>query len=161
MATDGTAHSSALRKGRVSESNQIYVVTSVTFARRPLFTDLTLGRIVVRAFQFQQSTRRASTLAYVVMPDHFHWLLQLGFEATLSAVVQSVKTYSANRINRVRDTAGDKVWQPGFHDHAVRREEDLVAIARYVVANPLRAGLVRSVRNYSLWDAVWLNVLEG
>jgi len=48
------------------------------------------------------------------------------------------------------------VWQRGFHDHAVRREENLRALARYIIANPLRAGLTRSPAEYSFWDCVWL-----
>lgn len=51
---------------------------------------------------------------------------------------------------------GRKIWQAGFHDHAVRREEDLAGIARYIVANPLRAGLVDAIGDYPLWDALWL-----
>ena len=35
-------------------------------------------------------------------------------------------------------------------------DEDLVAVARYIVANPVRAGLVKNVRDYPHWDAVWL-----
>jgi hypothetical protein len=34
----------------------------------------------------------------------------------------------------------------------------LVRVARYIIANPLRAELVTSVRHYSLWDSVWINV---
>jgi REP element-mobilizing transposase RayT len=48
------------------------------------------------------------------------------------------------------------VWQPGYHDHAVRQDEDLRAMARYVVANPVRAGLVKDIGDYPHWDAVWL-----
>ncbi|MNR61582.1 hypothetical protein D3C85_1833710 [compost metagenome] len=48
------------------------------------------------------------------------------------------------------------LWQHGFHDRAIRREEDLQAVARYIVANPLRAGLVERIGDYPLWDAVWL-----
>ena len=39
---------------------------------------------------------------------------------------------------------------------AARRDQDLAAIARYLVATPLRAGLVRNLRYYPLWDAIWL-----
>jgi REP element-mobilizing transposase RayT len=53
-------------------------------------------------------------------------------------------------------TPGIPRWQEGFHDHALRREEDLRDIARYIVLNPVRAGLVRNIREYPLWDAVWL-----
>jgi len=51
---------------------------------------------------------------------------------------------------------GQPVWQRGFHDHAVRREEDLQALARYVVANPVRAGLVQRTGLYPHWDAIWV-----
>ena len=48
------------------------------------------------------------------------------------------------------------VWQRGFYDHAIRREENLRNVARYIVANPLRAGLVQQIGDYPLWDAIWL-----
>ena len=35
--------------------------------------------------------------------------------------------------------------------------EDLVGVARYIVANPVRAGLVNRVGEYPYWDAVWLD----
>ena len=95
----------------------------------------------------------ATSLAYVVMPDHVHWLMQLGEVGVLSSVVQRVKS----RTSRFLRKAGYECeWQRGFHDHAVRKEEDLAGLARYVVANPVRAGLVRSVRTYPHWDAIWL-----
>ncbi|MFB6261862.1 MAG: transposase, partial [Thiohalorhabdaceae bacterium] len=61
------------------------------------------------------------------------------------------------RINAQRNLPGSPVWQPGFHDRAIRREEDLEAVARYVVANPLRAGLVDRIADYPHWDAAWLD----
>jgi len=48
------------------------------------------------------------------------------------------------------------LWQKGYFDRALRREEDLKAMARYIVANPLRAGLVEHIGQYPLWDAIWL-----
>ena len=39
---------------------------------------------------------------------------------------------------------------------AIQSEEDLADVARYIVANPLRAEIVRSIREYPLWDAKWL-----
>jgi REP element-mobilizing transposase RayT len=150
-------HSYALRKGRFSEPNRVYVVTSVTYARIPIFAELEIGRILVNAFRHQQDLGRASTLAYVVMPDHFHWLVQLAEGTALATIVHSVKSYTAHRINHARATVRRQVWQPGFHDHALRREEDLVATARYIVANPLRAGLVDNIREYPLWDTVLLS----
>ena len=147
-------NSSALRKGRFSESGRIYLVTFVTYQRAHLFTDLYCGRVVVRSMIFLSP--KAETLAYAIMPDHIHWLVELREDSqSISYLIHSLKSFSAKEINRCLGRSGH-VWQKGFHDHAVRREEDLTDIARYVVMNPVRAGLVKSVREYSLWDAVWV-----
>jgi REP element-mobilizing transposase RayT len=94
-------------------------------------------------------------LAWVLMPDHAHWLLQLGDLETLAAVVNRLKSASARHTNRALGRQG-ALWQKAFHDHALRSEEDLRQTARYVVANPLRAGLVRRINDYPFWNAVWL-----
>ena len=146
-------HSLALRKGRYSQSGQIYLITTVTDKRRPLFTDLAMGRLLVQALK--GAAPSAQTLAYVIMPDHLHWLMQLAEQGSLAATVQGVKSVSAHRINRSCHQHG-AVWQSGYHDHALRRDEDLVKVARYLVANPLRAGLVAHIGDYALWDAVWV-----
>lgn len=83
------------------------------------------------------------------MPDHVHWLLELGSEGGVSA---AVRVYRA----KVSLALGRRIWQKGFYDRALRREEDLVAVARYVVGNPVRAGIVARVGDYPHWDAVWI-----
>ena len=146
-------HGRDLRKGRVSRINGIYLITTVTFLRTPLFSDLFLGRIVVNSLR--NESNQATTLAYVLMPDHLHWLLQLKTKATLGRTMQAVKSVSSHAINLYLGRKGH-VWQPHYHDHAVRREQDIRALARYVIANPLRAGLVQHIGDYPLWDAIWL-----
>ena len=94
-------------------------------------------------------------MAWVLMPDHAHWLLQLGARDTLARVVGRMKACSAREVNQVTARSGT-LWERAYHDHAVRKEEDLEAIARYIIANPLRAGLTASVRDYPFWDAIWL-----
>ena len=151
-----TAHSADLRRGRVSIQNQVYLVTTVIRDRQPLIGSLYAGRIVVRALQYAAERGHATTLAFVVMPDHLHWLLSLGNELSLPNVVSNMKRHTSREVNLLGDRTGKGIWQRGFHDHALRHEEALPDVARYIVANPLRAGLVNSVRDYSLWDAVWL-----
>ena len=150
-----THHSSGhrLRIGRLSETGRIYLITTVTEQRQPVFQNILLGRLVVQALKDNQSN--TTTLAYVVMPDHLHWVMQLGDRYDLSTVVSSIKSNSARWINRHLNRSG-RLWQKGYHDHALRREDDLRQVARYVIANPLRAGLVRQIGDYPLWDAIWL-----
>ena len=159
MAPSPTAqvpHSQDLRKGRASIPGQVYLVTTITEGRAPLFSDLHFGRILVRAMRHQHQAGAVDSLAFVVMPDHLHWLLALGEGSELSEVVGQTKRYCAQQINQMRGTKGQAVWQDGFHDHAIRREEDLKEVARYIIANPVRAGLVTRVGDYPLWDACWL-----
>jgi len=146
-------HAKDLRKGRFSETNRIYHITTATRDRQPWFKDYQCGRIVVQELRNEQA--RALTMAYVVMPDHFHWLMQLKKEADLSEVVKNLKSLSALAINRYLDRKGS-VWQSGYYDHALRKEEDIQGVARYIVANPLRAGIVQHIGQYPLWDAIWL-----
>ena len=94
-------------------------------------------------------------LAWVLMPDHAHWLIQLGEKNTLGLVVNRIKSASARLANRVLARQG-ALWQSAYHEHALRSDEDLRAVARYLVANPLRAKLVQRIENYPFWDAVWI-----
>jgi putative transposase len=143
-----------LRMGRYAEPNRIYLLTTNTLYREPVFKDFALGRLVVDQFRNAQDLGLANTLAWVVMPDHFHWLIELQ-QGSLSELMQKIKSMSAKEVKR-RTGRNTSLWQRGFHDRALRREEDLVKLARYVVANPLRAGLVQKLGDYPLWDAIWV-----
>ncbi|BAP41143.1 transposase [Pseudomonas sp. 21LCFQ010] len=146
--------SGSLRRGRVSISGQVYLVTTVTLGRSRLFNDWRLGRLVVAELRHAQDLGLVRSLAWVVMPDHLHWMFELR-SGTLTQVMRRVKSRSAIALNRAIGGQGC-LWQEGFHDKALRREEELLDTARYIIANPLRAGLVRTVSDYPLWDAVWL-----
>ena len=143
-----------LRQGRFSEVGQIYVLTTNTYGREAHFADWRVGRLVVRELIRTEQEGWLQSLAWVVMPDHFHWLVQLR-RGTLATVVRRTKSRSAQAVNRATGRTG-ALWQQGFHDRAIRRDEDLLAVARYIVLNPVRAGLVSRVGDYPLWDAVWV-----
>jgi REP element-mobilizing transposase RayT len=145
----------ALRKGRHSQAGGIYLVTFITAQRRQVFLQPELAIAACRTFRSSITAEHASLLCWVLMPDHFHGLVQLGDEASLSRCVQRLKSRSAKACHHAQ-TGSIPVWDRAFHDHAVRREEDVRALARYVIANPLRAGLVDNVLSYPYWDAVWL-----
>ena len=141
--------SHALRIGRYSLEGQIYLVTASTAHRESCFLDFGLARQAVLALREEEIMGRARTLSFVVMPDHLHWLLTLTSTAPLGRVVGSVKSVVAHAARR-------PIWQKGFHDHALRKEEDVVGIARYIVRNPVRAGIVTRAGLYPHWDSIWL-----
>jgi putative transposase len=148
--------SGALRKGRVSECGRAYILTTVTHNRAPIFADFHNGCTLARAIIHHDVTGWSETLCWVVMPDHVHWLLVLGQRGSLDKLMRSFKGYTARVLNSRMGRAGMPVWQAGYHDHAVRRNEDIEKLARYIVANPLRAGLVDEIGQYPFWDTAWL-----
>ncbi|MCV4286012.1 REP-associated tyrosine transposase [Pseudomonas capsici] len=147
-------HSKNLRKGRVSAKGQLYLVTATTLGREPIFKDWLLGRLLVNEPRRAHEMELVHSLAWVVMPDHMHWLFELRTDS-LPRVIQRVKSRSAIALNKSCKRTG-QLWQDGYHDRAIRREQDILTVARYIVANPERAGLVSNIREYSLWDAVWI-----
>jgi putative transposase len=74
---------------------------------------------------------------FVVMPNHAHGLLF----TPLSRIVQWFKTMTTNayfagvRSGGLTPVTG-KLWQRGYYDHIVRRDEELNDIRRYIIDNP-------------------------
>ena len=145
----------ALRRGRISLPGQVYLVTFTTQTRRPLFARFWAGAVASAAMGDAQIWRDSRLLAWVLMPDHWHGVVELGSHDSLDRLVQRLKANSARRVRREADVHC-RVWARGYHDHGLRQEEGVREAARYVVGNPLRAGLVARVADYPFWDAVWV-----
>jgi putative transposase len=142
-------HQKNLRIGRFSQHNQIYHITFTTKNREPIFKIFTNARLVINVLKQSDDLQHTDTLAFVVMPDHVHWLFALGNKHQLHDVVKTIKSKITIKI-------GQPIWQAGYYDHAIRKDENIVSIARYIIANPIRAGLVKRVGDYPHWHAIWL-----
>ncbi len=144
-----------LLKGRHSAAHHVYFITANLQDRSArIFSDFRAARILIKEMKAMNG-RAVESLAWVVMPDHFHWLFRLESELQLGEVIRRVKGRSGANINQYLGRRGT-LWQKNYYEHALRKEEDLRSTARYIVANPLRAGLVQRLGDYPHWDAVWL-----
>ena len=85
----------------------------------------------------------------VIMPDHIHVLCQLD-DGSLEKVTHKLKSYTSKQIGRLTSREGS-VWQSGYHDHAVRKDEDMNKIRLYCLNNPVRAQIVADFREYPHW----------
>jgi putative transposase len=150
-----TMQQGMLSKGRFSQSGQIYHVTICAAGRSPVFIDFYLARLVIQQMRLLHQSERVESIAFVVMPDHLHWLFQLSDTVCLSKLIKDFKGRTARLINQRLKKQGN-LWQVGFHDHALRKDEELRKVACYIVANPLRANLVDDIGLYSHWDAKWV-----
>ena len=133
--------SSALRRGRRSIAGQPYLITVSTQERVRWFCDLTYADRAASVLNDNRTWPDANVLAWVLMPDHLHLMLILGESETLPQTMARAK---ARIWQLLRQASGSslRLWQHSYHDHALRRDEDLLPAGRYLLDNPVRAGLV-------------------
>jgi REP element-mobilizing transposase RayT len=80
------------------------------------------------------------------MPDHLHLLVSGQDNSSLTDFVRHFKQLSGHQYKR---EYGAQLWQISYYDHVLRKEEDLLALARYIWDNPVRAGLVQDRSEYA------------
>lgn len=153
----------ALRKGRVSEAGRLYFVTKK--ARERVQKEWTAAQkvdggvliqpgisdIIMDALDWLQQNNYITLLAYCLMPDHLHLLFQLGEVATLEKVMHRFGSFTGHEI--FKQTGQTKIWFDGYHDHALRAEDELENIVNYIEYNPVRAGLVAETQHWPLSSA--------
>lgn len=124
----------------------VYSITIVTNNRIRAFTDPELTTNATD--QLFRSHRKFGfrPIAYCFMPDHFHLLTQgERDDSDLIALIRHFKQGTGHAYLRNHPR---RLWQPSFWDHYVRLEEDIEDVARYIWANPWRAGLVEDWTSY-------------
>ena len=145
----------SLLRGRFSQIDACYTVTSVVRDRQPLLLLPGNTEILCKQWHCIEQEGRVLTHAWVVMPDHVHWLFQLQ-KGSLGQCMQRFKSRSAQAINGYMGRSG-QFWQTGYYDHHLRSEVDLLNQARYLVENPLRKGLVTRIEDYPAWWCRWIS----
>ncbi|MCB1560292.1 MAG: transposase [Xanthomonadales bacterium] len=143
-----------LVKGRQHQPGAFYVATTVVQNRQPLLVSNIAAKKVIEQFQQVESEGLLQSIAWVVMPDHVHWLFRLG-TPSLGTCMQRFKSRSAREINRRLERARGPIWQPGYYDHRLRDQGDLHAQARYILANPIRRGLSSQIGEYPYAWSRW------
>ena len=118
---------------------QRYFVTSCTAFRKPIFQDDAIAMDVISQILATADRFGFAVVAYCVMPDHVHLLLIAQWEgADLTRFVKHAKQTAGFRY---RQATNHPLWQPGYHERVLRDDEATLAVARYVLENPVRAGL--------------------
>ncbi len=138
-------HAANLRIGRYSNTGCVYFLTSTVAHRRAIFENKRHAEFMLSAIRWLHNEHRFAVDAAVVMPDHIHIVGQL-IEGSLAKVMHSVKSYTAKRL--VAAGVEPPVWQAGYYDHGLRKDENYNMSVKYVIENPVRAGIVQQLENY-------------
>jgi REP element-mobilizing transposase RayT len=91
-------------------------------------------------------------ICYCIMPNHIHLVFELlSKDRNVGEIVGSIKKYSARRANKILKQEG-AFWQAESFDRLVRDEVELFFTIKYVLLNPVNAGLVV---NWKEWDGTY------
>ena len=123
-----------------------YFVTTATYRRVPWFSDSHhAGSLTAQISPFF-AEHAFEVVAFCVMPDHVHLLLEGAAED--ADLRHAVPLWKQRTGHWWRSRLGSRLWQPGFHDHVLREQEDTRSVVGYLLLNPVRAGLVTRVEDY-------------
>ena len=123
-----------------------YFLTTCTYQRRPTFRDHDIATQTIEQFRTTSRVEEFELLAYCVMPDHAHLLVEgLTQRSDFRRFAKMVKQRSGAAYALTSDKP---LWQKGYYEHVLREEEDAKEIAKYIIANPVRAALVDSPDRY-------------
>jgi len=112
-------------------------LTHVTYDRDPILVDN--ADLIWKALDRQQVSNSFEMLAWVIMPDHVHMLID-PLENELSDLVKRFKlSFASEYRKRARMTSG-RVWQNRYWDHIIRDQEDLNRHIDYIHYSPVKHG---------------------
>ena len=139
--------------------NAIVFITGVTHKRIPYLEPEDNVELFWNTLRRVQEIHPFRLLAYVVLPDHFHWLLRLTLCGNFSQVLHSVKrNYTLNFKKAHSITTSVSVWQKRFWDHVIRDERDLNNHFDYIHWNPVKHGHVQRPEDWA--QSTYLHWLE-
>lgn len=139
-------------------SNGYYFITICCLDKRPLLGTLHQGEIHVsldgqhlleEMLSLERTLRGISVYDYVIMPNHFHLVVEIQREEgeTGMGVSGFVRLLKGNVTKR----SGKSLWQRGYYEHVIRQDESLQEIVQYMKNNPRRWELCHSGDKDILW----------
>jgi putative transposase len=153
---------------RYYQPNSIVFITSVVEKRNPIFELETNYELYWDIFNNVAKIHSFEMLAWVILPDHFHWLLKLTEDnKDFSKILGSFKgnfTYKYKQLHQI--TQPLTLWQRRFWDHVIRNEGDLKLHLDYIHWNPIKHNYVSDPRKWKqssfeywikegLYDEAW------
>ena len=114
--------------------------------RKRLFTDENIFNEFEKILLDELKSTSCSSFVYLFMPDHFHTIITgNGPEANLKTCMDKYKQKTGYWLSK---NITDRKWQKDYYDHILRDEENLEIQVKYILNNPVRAGLVDNWKDY-------------
>jgi REP element-mobilizing transposase RayT len=114
-------------------------------------SDVRIANVVQNAL-LHFDTERYRLSAWVVMPNHVHLLAAPCYGYSLSDIMHSIKSYSAQEANRALKRKG-RFWFEDYFDRYIRNARHFENAVNYIESNPVRAGLCTAKQEWRFGSA--------
>ncbi|GIK60246.1 MAG: hypothetical protein HND39_11120 [Ignavibacteriota bacterium] len=131
--------------------------------RNKLFVEESIFRVFEKILLAELIKYNCSAFVYLFMPDHAH--LTLTGDKSNSDIKKCLDMFKQKTGYWLSKNDPEIKWQKGYYDHILRRKENLDIHIKYILNNPVRAGLVehwkqypfKGSTNYNLedWESNW------
>lgn len=162
------------RRGRSFLIDEHFFFATTTVVRfTPIFSETRYCDILINNIKFYQKKYQFDILAYVIMPTHFHWIVEVNpHSGTISDIMRDIKKFTAYQIfDHLEETKNKnlkkifvaeangipdqnrKLWMKRFYDEVIRNQRMFWDKLRYIHSNPVKAGLVEKPEDYKYSSA--------
>jgi putative transposase len=137
------------RRPRLREFDYVgpyrYFITICTYENQALLTDGWPYEEITVVLSQAAAKLGFDVLAYTFMPGHFHLLVE-GHEG--SDLREFVRLFKSRSSYLYKKQYGVPLWQSSYFDRMLRKEEDNLKVAAYIINNPVRRDLVHDALKY-------------
>jgi putative transposase len=134
-------------------NNQPVFITAVCNERKPTLKDALDKKALLSIMRKVKTEHHFKMLGYVILDDHFHWLIEPEQKTVFSNIIQSVKlrfTYHYKKRYGIKDNT--IIWQRRFWDHVIRDEGDFQQHLDYIHYNPVKHEYIGDPARYQ-WSS--------
>ncbi len=131
----------------IARSDRTFFATTRTAMGHRLFQSERNAILIIDVLRSHVAAREFQIQDFVIMPDHVHLLITVNENMTIEKAMQLIKGGFSYRLKREFGFPGE-IWQKGFSEVRVNKDEDLLQFRKYIALNPVKAGLVHAPEDY-------------
>lgn len=129
------------------EKGSYYFITTVTQDRNPIFAYQINAELLVNILTYFKFKNNYNISAFVIMPDHVHFIIQPLCEDTISDIMKNIKGNFSRFYNKLNSLSGT-VFQKGYYDTVIKSDIQLNETIKYIHDNPIKKDLVSKPGEY-------------
>jgi len=131
----------------VTPDATFFVTVCAQDRKQNTFSNAEMGKVVLDSIRWRNEKQLWYCELAVLMPDHVHLILNFPDGVPMTSSIRDWKSWLAKKYGIE--------WQRNFFDHRLRREESFDEKGRYILQNPVRAGLVAKAED---WPYLWIAI---